>query len=365
MSPEKLRSPEEVTPEITVLLPKKAFKDGSRNSLSQLVSDAGYNEAASGKMGRFDEVTNQAGFYENEQDVDIQTGEICFRFVKDIGRLATQMRLMQLSGKPAITITGSDTLLEAYLRVTQQVQGIVLEKVANLDIGICSLEWLTPEENPANSTQALSGRDLFSKYPELMRYLLNQSSVESRTFESEGADTNINDFRSEELLETGALEIVGSGQTALDLKLNRFMPDDELSPLKNVPFSRISTDIFLVNPQNISNQTKMAAMTVCDALESAKPNGAFTSLKVNVPKDKLRKIEALKIGLIGPSLQKVLANDGSDWVDVSMVVPDENANGIATQLKLILGNTGTISIGARGIKGGGNAASSKSIQYFS
>lgn len=351
-------------PEITVLLPKKAFKDGSRNNLTTLIAEAGYNDAADGKMGRFDEVTNQAGFYDSETDVNLLTGEVCFRFVKDIGRLATQMRLMQLAGKPSITITGGDSLLEAYLRVTQQVQGVVIEKVADLGIGACTLEWQSPEENPANSVEALSGRELFSKYPELMRYLLKKTDTSALTFESEGADTNINDFRNEGLLNTGALEIVGSGETAEKLKLRRLMPDDALSPLSGVEFSNISTDVFIVNPQNISRKTRMAAMTVCDALESARPRGSFTSLKVNLKKDKLDQIRALKIGLIGPSVQEVLSNVPGEWADVTLVVPDEEANAIQTKIKLILGNEGTVSISARGIKGGGNAASSKAIQYF-
>lgn len=352
------------TPEITVLLPKKSFKDGSRNNLTTLMTEAGYNEVAEGKMGRFDEITNQAGFYESETDIDLQKGEIRFRFIKDIGRLATQMRLMQLAGKPAITITGGDSLLEAYLRVTQQVQGVVVEKVADLGIGACSLEWQTPAEKAANSIEELSGRELFSKYPELMRFLLKESNTDALIFESEGADTNINDFREEGLLNTGALEIVGSGQTAVDLNLRRLKPDDELSPLREIKFSQISTDIYLVNPQNISDQTRMAAMSVCDALESARPRGSFTSLKVNLKKDKLEQIKALNIGLIGPSVQEVLSNVAGDWADVTLLVPDQEANGIQTQIKLILGNEGTVSTGARGIKGGGNAQTSQSIQYF-
>ena len=328
----------EQTPEITVLLPKKAFKEGSRNNLTSLLADAGYNDAAQGKMGRFDQVTNQAGFYENERDVDLQSGEITFRFVKDIGRLATQMRLMQLAGKPAITVTGGDSLLEAYLRVTQQVQGVVIEKVADLGIGKCTLEWQTPEEQAANKIEELSGRELFSKYPELMRFLLKETNTDALTFESEGADTNINDFREEGLLNTGALEIVGSGQTSIDLKLKRLNPDDELSPLKDVRFSNISTDVFVINPQNISRKTRMAAMTVCDALESARPRGAYTSLKVNLKKERLEQIRALKIGLIGPSIQEVLSNVSGEWADVTLMVPDEEANGIQTQIKLILGN---------------------------
>jgi len=354
----------EQTPEITVLLPKKAFKEGSRNNLTSLLADAGYNDAAQGKMGRFDQVTNQAGFYENERDVDLQSGEITFRFVKDIGRLATQMRLMQLAGKPAITVTGGDSLLEAYLRVTQQVQGVVIEKVADLGIGKCTLEWQTPEEQAANKIEELSGRELFSKYPELMRFLLKETNTDALTFESEGADTNINDFREEGLLNTGALEIVGSGRTSIDLKLKRLKPDDELSPLKDVRFSDISTDVFVVNPQNVSQKTRMATMTVCDAFESAKPTETYSSIKVNIPRSKVDEIKALNIGLIGPSIQKVLSNDGIDWVDVTLVVPNKSANAISTRLKLIAGDKGSVSIGSRDIQSGGNAASSQSIQYF-
>lgn len=352
------------TPEITVLLPKKAFKDGSRNNLTTLMAEAGYNDAAEGKMGRFDKVTSQAGFYESEKDVDLKSGEVRFRFVKDIGRLANQMRLLQLASKPAITITGGDSLLEAYLKVTQQVQGVVIEKVANLGIGACSLEWQTPEENPANSVEELSDRDLFSKYPELMRYLLEKVDTEALIFGGEGADTTINDFREEGFINTGALEIVGSGETAETLKLRRLAPDDDLSPLPGVKFSQISTDVFIVNPQNISDKTRMAAMTVCDALESAKPEGSFTSIKVNTPKSKLQQIQNLNIGMVGPSVQGVLSNGDTEWADVTLMVPDQDAQGINTQLKLILGNEGTVSTGARGIKGGGNASTSESIQYF-
>lgn len=295
-----------------VFVPKGSIENkSSRNPLLEILVRAGYNKIADG-LDRKDTVTQ---------------GD--FQFIGLKGAHAFSSTIDLYEGKTALYIGGTDVLAEASLTSIQRGTKVSLEELLSLGIGKCTLEIISPEENPVRNPQDIADRKLFSKYPKIFSNLLNQWGIETEVVDTEGADNRLNDYRVM-TNRTAALEIVGSGSTTTALQLARLQnveyPKVCVADLKN-----ITTDLFISNKKDASSWEQDASRQFGLDVEAARERNQCIQFVFQVPSEQVERFRIL--GMKGPSIKEVLSRDGRQWKALEILVPLADVG--RTRMKLL------------------------------
>jgi len=295
-----------------VLVPKTAFGNGSRTPLSDLFCRAGYDKV-NGDFGRNDQV-EQGGF--------------TFRAVKGSEAIATQLELFR--GKTIGVVMGSDVLVEGDL--IAQEKGITsdIRRLLSLNIGPCLMRIIAPDESPILTSDDLSGRSIFTKYPRILKKLLDLLNINDASIRPAlGADVRVNEFRAEPE-GVAALEIVGSGDTARKANL-QIVENEILYPKIGVIDSgNIETNMYLTNIDLITSGAKQAFQELGLALESARDENQFVNFRFNVPEEIVGRFAGF--GMKGPTVSDLITEDGSKWKALDVAIPREQSNDFRREL---------------------------------
>ncbi|HRH93306.1 MAG TPA: hypothetical protein PKV72_02110 [Candidatus Peribacteria bacterium] len=309
-----------------VLLPKGAVTEGKdpRNPVLDLLTRAGYDKIRSGfdpkARNRTDEVTQ---------------GDFLFRAVKGAPALAAQFELFR--DETVGILTGSDIVGEADQRARQYGVRADISKLLSLGIGPCTLQLLAPDEQRVFSPEDVDGRLIFTKYPYLGRSVLRASGRNAAIRTSDGADTRVTDYRPNMPGRSiGALEIVGSGETAranrLQIVGNDVFPYPSGADM-DMPYLNlldIRTDLFMTNAGRISQRSRQMLRELGLALESAKETNQYVAFTFNIPADQVSRFADL--GMKGPSIMGVATRDGSEWRALQVYAPIARKNAMRAEL---------------------------------
>ncbi|MDD5623663.1 MAG: phosphoribosyl-ATP diphosphatase, partial [Candidatus Peribacteraceae bacterium] len=300
-----------------VLVPKAALDPSrsSRNRLVELLVKAGYDRVLNG-FDRRDEIA---------QDTFV------FRGVKGAEALASQLELLR--DRPVGIVMGADVLAEADLIAQSYGVRSGIQRLLSLGVGSCSLTFLAPEERPLLAPSDLRGRRIFTKYPLLLRRLLQTMGLSASVRRTEGADTRVNESRGE--LPVAAFEIVESGRTARESRLQISgqelgFPSGEALRLPYLSLPAISTDLSATRVQQMTDFTRDALRELGLALESARQSNRYVALAFNVPTAQADRFRDL--GLRGPTAAQVLVPDGAPWSALEIYVPIDRKNAMRAEL---------------------------------
>lgn len=297
-----------------VIVPKSAFKEGGRNPLQQLFTNAGYDKL-NGEFDRRDQV---------------EQGDFIFRGIKGTNALATQFDLFRR--KSVGIVMGSDVLVDAnFLAQDRYDVQTQITRLLTLAIGQCTLNFLAPEENPVQSAQDLEERRIFTKYPSILKKILEQMGISAQIRETEGADTRVNEFREEDP-NVAAFEIVGTGDTARKNRLQIVQNELSYPGFDNFDAKQVQTDLFLTNVTLMSAYTKRAMQVLGLALESAANNSSYASICFNVPQKIAYRFK--NFGMRSPTVAPLLLREGDTekWSALQILVPEDQANNIRLQI---------------------------------
>ncbi len=302
-----------------VLLPKGAVTEGkdTRNPILDLLVRAGYDKIRGGfadKGNRTDQVTQ---------------GDFTFRAVKGAPALAAQFRLFREENVGVLM--GSDVVGEADQRVRQYGVRPDIAKLLSLGIGQCTLQLLAPDTQRVFTPEDVDGRLIFTKYPYVARSVLRASGRNATVQTSDGADTRVTEFRDKSpFVKTGALEIVGSGDTAranrLQIVGNDVFPYPSGADM-NMPYldlMNVTTDLYMTNIGRVGSRSREMLQELGLALESARERNSFVTFKFNIPADKAGRFS--EFGMKGPTPSQQWERGGIQWVALEISVPTDQEN---------------------------------------
>lgn len=287
----------------------------SRNSLIDLFVRAGYDRVLSG-FDRKDEIA---------QD------DLLIRGVKGPDALAAQFELY--SDRSIGVLVGTDVLAEADLAARQRGVRSEIARILSLEIGRCSLTFLSPEETALKGSEGLESRIIFSKYPRILAAVLRGLKVRASVRQSDGADTRVNEWRGRNAV--AAFEIVESGETARKNAL-RIMegeisfPAGEKIGLPYLDLLNISTDLYVTRISRMTARERDALRALGLALESARQTNRYASFRFNIPTG--CKSEFRDLGMKGPTYSPVESRDGNPWSAGEILVPLERKNAMRMEL---------------------------------
>ncbi len=295
-----------------VIIPKTGFKTDSRNPLANIFRSAGYDKVADGDF--------------NDSDRIVEQGDFEFIGIKGSSALAYQMnRPLANEGLPIVM--GSDILLDAEMLLLERGIQVQLQKILDMNVGPCSLQFLSPNEDPLQSREDLIGRRIFTKYAALLRKVLQEwNTGASDIWELNGADTRVAEARDDGDTNTAAFEIVGSGKTARGnrLTISEFFPN-------TVDVENISTDLYLQNPNNLTTASRQKIIEFGLSLEGALGRNIKTIIKFNVPGNMLSEFQ--QYGTKGPTVSPILSiNKVDKWYALEIAVQTADANRIVSEL---------------------------------
>jgi ATP phosphoribosyltransferase len=293
-----------------IFLPKNAFNPKSKNYLGDIFHDAGYDKV----NGDFDSKDQ------------IPQGDFIFCGIKGSEALSTQFELYQQS--PIGLVFGEDILAEAFFLSQQQDNNNMLMKILNMHIGPCKLQFLSPKENMLKNIKDLKTRTIFTKYPEITKKLISSLGISNFTIKkTNGSDTRIGEYRERNKLNTAALEIVDTGNTARKNGLeiqedNCFYPN--LGEIE-ISSQSIATNYYVcaqTKDFSLAYREKFAELGV--GLESALKKNRYTSLSFNIPQSMTHYFQ--NIGLKGPSCKKILSSKKEIYQELTILVPSDETN---------------------------------------
>ncbi|MBP9773391.1 MAG: hypothetical protein KBD00_02030 [Candidatus Peribacteraceae bacterium] len=297
---------------LKVFVPKGSIENkSSRNPLLDLLVSAGYSKIAGG-LDRTDKIVQ---------------GDVEFMGLKGANAFSSAIDLY--AGNTALFIAGTDVLAEASLTSMQRGVHVLVEELLSLGIGKCTLEVISPQENPVQNPHDLAGRTLFSKYPQIFRDLLRQWGVGAQVIEMDGADNRLNDYRAATTA-TAALEIVGSGSTTTALRLSR-LQNMQYPKVGVADLHSVTTDLFITNKNSASSWQRAAIRQFGVDVEVAREKNQCVQFVFQVPLEQVEKFRAL--GMKGPSVKEVLSRDGKQWKALEILVPLADVG--KTRMKLL------------------------------
>lgn len=267
---------------------------------------------------RYDKVLNGL----NRQD-EFEQGDFIFRGVKDASSMAVVLETYKNQSLPIFM--GSDILAEAdYLARSRGVKSRI-RKLLSLGIGECRLCVMAPEEDPIKKSADITGREMFTKYPEILKAMLAELGIQGvEVRAASGADTRINETRGGDA-RVGALDVVGSGETA---RVNRLqivgsdVIDQNLLGLRYFDLGSVTTDMYLTNRRYLndpSSWSRDAIQRLGIALEAAESANEHSSIQWNAPQSIIDRF--LDMGMRGPSIQKIHSTGGEQWYALKIFVP--------------------------------------------
>lgn len=331
---------------VTVLINKKSVEEGSRNSVIEYLSDAGYD------------VLRRKGF--DRADRAVQNG-IEFKGVKDARGVAFRLGMAR---QGVGTIIGDDVLLEAdfafraeaqkrndtqrdgvmivddrsqQANVSSQAQKMQMSirRVLTLDVGRCRERMLSPKERVLADIAALEDKTIFTKYPETLRTMLAVRGVtRTRIIELTGADVCASDFP-----ETGgfAFDIVESGTTARangqDTGDALLYPNAaQMGVAAYADFPNIATNLCGVNLEMMSERCLQIFEDFGRGLERSAKCEKAVSFRFCV--DEEREKEFAGFGMVGPTSSAVLTREGEkNKRALEICVPLSEQSAMASRLE--------------------------------
>ncbi|MBT4937005.1 hypothetical protein HON22_03720 [Candidatus Peregrinibacteria bacterium] len=292
-----------------VVLPKNAFNPKSKNYLGDTFYAAGYDKV----NGDFDSKDQ------------IQQGGFTFRGIKGSDALSTQLELYQQF--PMGIVFGEDILAEAFLLSQRQGNNNMLMKILSMNIGPCKLQFLSPKENMLKKVQDIETRTIFTKYPEITKKLISSLGISDFIIKkTNGSDTRIGEYRELDKLNTAALEIVDTGNTArkngLEIQEGEYFYPD-LGDTK-ISSQNITTNYYVcAQPEDFSSTYREKFSELGVGLESALKRNRYSSLSFNIPQAIAARFE--NIGMKGPSSKKVLSSK-EPYQELTILVPSDETN---------------------------------------
>lgn len=319
---------------LTVIVPKGSFSQGSRNGLAGLFREAGYDKVANGDFG------------DDDSAVDVQQGDFRFLAVKGAGALEYQM---WDNSQPMPIFMGSDVLHDAYWRVTQNNTDDSYSSpktLLDLGIGKCNMQFLSPPDNPITEADNLSGRLVFTKYPALLKKTLDTFGVQVgriRIWELNGADTRLKEQIERGNTDVAAFEIVESGRTAIrnGLQISPLVVPEEALPGKVVqksylgyqemPAREVSTNMYLANPDAITDTTREQILQLGLSLEMASRPNTVAMITFNAPESILERFA--EYGMQGPTCSPIIKREDQEpWFSLEVAVGKQEADAVVARI---------------------------------
>jgi ATP phosphoribosyltransferase len=218
------------------------------------------------------------------------------------------------NGTADVGITGLDLVEEMDKEV---------ERLLKLDFGKCRLVVAAKENSAVRTAEDIKeGSAVATAFPNLTKRYFSRLGKDVRIVPVSGATEvtphiGVADFITD-LTETGSTLV--------------------MNHLREVDTILESTAVFIANREALANKGQ-TIKELSSALESVINASKKRYLMVNVPKDRMRDIEALVPGISGPTVVPLMGKD--DMVAVHAVVDEDDVNGIISMLRS-LGGTGIL-----------------------
>lgn len=220
------------------------------------------------------------------------------------------------SGAIDIGITGEDMVAES---------GYELEKLLDLEFGICRLSVAAPEASGIKRVEDIpNGARIATSFPNLTKEFFRSKNKDVSIIEITGAAEIMPYLGVSDLI----TDLVASGST---LKMNRLI---EISKMMD------SQAAVFTSKTSLADKGQEMA-DVVDSIKSVMAAEDRKYLMADVPKDKLEQVQRMLPGIGGPTVLNIAGND--DMVAVHVVVSSKDVYKAVNDLKR-LGAKGILSL---------------------
>ena len=209
-------------------------------------------------------------------------------------------------GVADIGITGLDLLLE-----TRRV----VDRVMDLDFGVCRLVVAVPEESSVCSVEDIAdGCTVATAFPSLTKDFFTGAGKTIKLAEVSGA--------TEIAPRIGLADVITDlTETGSTLKQNH---------MKEVGVILESRAVLVANPDALRDK-RLRVEELVSAIGSVINASRKRYLMANVPKDRLSSLQTLLPGVSGPTVMSIMGRD--DLVAVHAVVNEDEVNGVVAVMK--------------------------------